>query len=145
MFDLCDTPCYISYGGDNVNTRIESVRKLKGKSQQQFAEILGLSKNFISLLENGNRKPSDRTIADICREFDINETWLRTGEGEMQREISDSEKILAWVTDVLMDKPDSFRRQLVEVLVELSPEQLDMLNQVADKLIEKRAQKEEEH
>lgn len=127
-----------------MKDRFAKIREATGLSQKAMAERLGLSRNYIGLIECGSRIPSDRTIADICREFDINETWLRTGEGEMQREISDSEKILAWVTDVLMDKPDSFRRQLVEVLVELTPEQLDIMNQVADKLIEKRTQKKEE-
>lgn len=127
-----------------MKNRIAQVRKNAKCTQEEFSKKINLSRNYVWMIENGEREPSDRTIADICREFDINETWLRTGEGEMQREISDSEKILAWVTDVLMDKPDSFRRQLVEVLVELTPEQLDIMNQVADKLIEKRTQKKEE-
>lgn len=129
---------------ENISKRINEIISISGLSKTAFAKKINVSQPFVSQMISGTAKPSDRTIADICREFDINETWLRTGEGEMQREISDSEKILAWVTDVLMDKPDSFRRQLVEVLVELTPEQLDIMNQVADKLIEKRTQKKEE-
>ena len=128
-----------------MKDRIKYVRKtVANMNQTKFGEIIGVKQGTVAAYESGDRTPIDAVVVAICREFDINETWLRTGEGEMQREISDSEKILAWVTDVLMDKPDSFRRQLVEVLVVLSPEQLDMLNQVADKLIEKRTQKKEE-
>lgn len=128
-----------------MKDRIKYIRKtVANMNQTKFGEIIGVKQGTVAAYESGDRTPIDAVVVAICREFDINETWLRTGEGEMQREISDSEKILAWVTDVLMDKPDSFRRQLVEVLVELSPEQLDMLNQVADKLIEKRTQKKEE-
>ena len=128
-----------------MKDRIKYVRKtVANMNQTKFGEIIGVKQGTVAAYESGDRTPIDAVVVAICREFDINETWLRTGEGEMQREISDSEKILAWVTDVLMDKPDSFRRQLVEVLVELTPEQLDIMNQVADKLIEKRTQKKEE-
>lgn len=128
-----------------MKDRIKYIRKtVANMNQTKFGEIIGVKQGTVAAYESGDRTPIDAVVVAICREFDINETWLRTGEGEMQREISDSEKILAWVTDVLMDKPDSFRRQLVEVLVELTPEQLDIMNQVADKLIEKRTQKKEE-
>ncbi len=70
-----------------MNKRILEIRKDAGKTQDVFAEKLGLTKNFISLIETGKREPSDRTIKDICREFNINEDWLRTGKGEMKKDI----------------------------------------------------------
>lgn len=69
--------------------RIVEVRKARKLNQGQFAEKLGLSRSFINQVETGKKNISDRTIADICRCFHINEKWLRTGEGEM--EISPSE------------------------------------------------------
>lgn len=66
-----------------MNGRISSIRKAIGFNQDAFAEKLGLTKNFISLIETGKRIPSDRTIKDICREFNVNEDWLRNGTGEM--------------------------------------------------------------
>lgn len=127
-----------------MKDRFTKVREAAGLSQKVMAERLGLSRNYISLIECGARMPSDRTISDICRKFDVNETWLRTGEGEMQRKIGDSEKVMTWISEVLMDKPESFRRRLVEVLVELTPEQLDLMNDIADRLIEKKNKKKEE-
>ena len=63
-----------------MNTRIKEV---KGLSQADFAEMLNLKRNSISLIEVGKRNPSDRTIVDICNTFNVSEEWLRTGEGEM--------------------------------------------------------------
>lgn len=69
--------------GDILNTRIKEVRETKGLSQAEFAEMLNLKRNSISLIEVGKRNPSDRTIMDICSKFNVSEEWLRTGTGQM--------------------------------------------------------------
>lgn len=66
-----------------MNTRISNIRKALGLTQEKFAARIGLTRNFVWMIEKGERVPSDRTISDICREFNVSETWLRTGEGEM--------------------------------------------------------------
>lgn len=66
-----------------MNNRILRIRKNCKLTQDAFAEKLNVSKNFIWMLEKGERAPSDRTILDICKKFNINEEWLRTGQGEM--------------------------------------------------------------
>lgn len=66
-----------------MNTRIKEVREAKGLSQAEFAEMLNLKRNSISLIEVGKRNPSDRTIMDICSKFNVSEEWLRTGTGQM--------------------------------------------------------------
>lgn len=66
-----------------MNTRIKEVRETKGLSQAEFAEMLNLKRNSISLIEVGKRNPSDRTIMDICSKFNVSEEWLRTGTGQM--------------------------------------------------------------
>lgn len=66
-----------------VKERILRIRKESKLTQDVFAERLGLSKNFVWMLEKGERVPSDRTIADICREFNVNKEWLLTGNGDM--------------------------------------------------------------
>ena len=60
-----------------MNTRIKEVREAKGLSQADFAEMLNLKRNSISLIEVGKRNPSDRTILDICNTFSVSEEWLR--------------------------------------------------------------------
>lgn len=70
-----------------MKNRILKVRKENHLTQDSFAEKLNLSKNFVWMLEKGERVPSDRTISDICTKFGINEEWLRTGNGEMKADV----------------------------------------------------------
>ena len=76
---------------ETINDRIAWCVKDSKLTKTAFSEKLNVSQAFISQLCSGAKMPSDRTIADICREFNISELWLRTGEGEphIQRESPD--------------------------------------------------------
>ena len=76
-----------------MHERIAAARKARGWTQAQLAEAIGLSRNYVWMIENGDRTPPDRTIADICRVLGVNEIWLRTGEGEMLRQLSEDEEL----------------------------------------------------
>lgn len=117
-----------------MNKRIAQVRKYSGLNQLQFAERIGLTKNFVSLLETGNRTPSDRTISDICREFGINEEWLRTGNGNMEKPMSRDQEIAAFMGDVMASETDDFRRRLMAVLAKLDVAEWELLEKMALKL-----------
>nr|DAH89439.1 MAG TPA: helix-turn-helix domain protein [Caudoviricetes sp.] len=120
-----------------MNERIALVRKSLGLTQEKFAEQVGLSRNFMWMIESGTRVPSDRTISDICREFNVNEKWLRTGEGEMFNQITRSEKITSFLTEITEDEGDDFKRRFVEMLAELEPEDWKLLERMAEKLQKK--------
>lgn len=62
---------------------------------------------------------SERTVSDICREFDINETWLKTGEGNMFIELTKEEEIATFIGEVLRDEDDSFKKRLISGLAAL--------------------------
>ena len=66
----------------SIGERIKEVRKAKGYTQQAFADKLELKRNTVGGYEIGTVMPSDRTVADICSKFDVNEAWLRTGIGD---------------------------------------------------------------
>lgn len=93
-------------GGDIMKDRIRVIRKKKGLTQDEFADKVNLTKNYISLVENGNRTLAERTISDICRIFSINEEWLRTGNGEMDSLPEDEEA--AYVSELLEDSDNDF-------------------------------------
>lgn len=91
-----------------MNNRIKDLRTIylkektgKKCTQQEFADRLGLSQNFIWQIEKGEREPSDRTISDICREFGVDRVWLETGKGEPFVKISREEELRAVFADVL--------------------------------------------
>lgn len=70
--------------------RLRTAMDLRQIKQIGLASKIGLTQSAISLLVRGETNPSDRTIRDICVALRINEAWLRTGEGEMERETPDS-------------------------------------------------------
>lgn len=120
-----------------MNTRIEQIIAALNIKKVDFANSIGVSQPFVSELCSGRKAPSDRTISDICREFNVNETWLRTGEGEMFNQITQSEKLAAFLADITANEEDSFKRQFVEVLAELEPEDWKFLERMARKLQKK--------
>lgn len=83
-------------GGEILNQRIKEIRTCKKLTMEQFSKQLGVSKAAISQWENGKANPSDQTIKSICREFNVEEKWLRTGEGDMinPRAVSELDKML---------------------------------------------------
>ena len=109
-----------------LNVRITELRKNKKLTQEAFGEKIGVTRNFVWMLEKGDRIPSDRTVSDICREFDVNETWLRTGIGEMFIEKTRDQEISEFIGDVLTSEPD-FRRRFISVLARLSPDEWELL------------------
>ena len=64
--------------------RIKEARKYLGLTLEKFGEKLGVGKTAISKLEKGERNLTDQMVKSICREFSINEEWLRTGSGNMR-------------------------------------------------------------
>lgn len=119
----------------DMGERIKQIRSVIKKTQQEFADTLGLKRNTVASYEIGKILPSDRTITDICREFGVNETWLRTGAGEMFQKRSRDEELAAFFGEVLSAEPD-FRRRLISALSRLSTQQWETLEQIANQLLE---------
>ena len=66
-----------------MSERIKRIRKMLDLTQQEFADRIGIKRNTIANYESGRNEPVDSVISLICREYGVNEIWLRTGEGEM--------------------------------------------------------------
>lgn len=119
-----------------LNERISDLISELGIKKMTFASRLNVSQAFVSQMCSGVAQPSDRTIADICREFNVNEDWLRTGEGSMFLERSRDDELAAFFGDVLSEQPDEFRRRLIAALSRLSVDEWVMVEHVATKLAE---------
>ena len=104
-----------------MHTRINEIVKRSGLTKTDFAKRLGVSQPFVSKICTGDATPSDRTISDICREFGVNEVWLRTGEGEPFRETTQTEKIMRFAVQINKGT-DEFRQAYVAMLADLSDE-----------------------
>lgn len=102
-----------------MKARIKEVRKDAGLTQEEFGAKLKLSRIFVTQVENGSREFSDRTIADICRIFGVNESWLRTGEGEMHLPKTRVEEITEIAQKAAANLAPGKRDALVSLLVGL--------------------------
>ena len=89
-----------------IKDRIISIRKESGMTQEEFGNEIKLSQNYVWMLESGKRAPSARTITDLCQKFNINEEWLRTGEGEMKAPMTKQAEI-ASITAQLFHKEET--------------------------------------
>lgn len=119
----------------DLSQRIRKVIDTIGIKKTVFAEKLNISQAFVSQMCSGTSQPSDRTIADICRTFDVNEDWLRTGEGEMFVQKTRDEQLSTFFGDVLSSEPD-FRRRFISVLSRLNEDEWKLLEDMATKLVE---------
>lgn len=118
-----------------MNERIKDLRKSLGLTQLEFGEQVGVKANTIGNYEIGLRTPSDAVIRAICREFNVNENWLRTGEGEMFN--PQDEKLAAFVGSLVADDSEPFKRRMVELLANLTPEEWKLLEKMAERLTKK--------
>ena len=103
-----------------MQDRIKQVRQSEGLTQAEFAERIGLSRNYIAMIEIGQREPSDRTIKDICRIFGVNEIWLRTGVGEPFTPLSRSEDLAAIFER--MEVGDDAKSRLIRAMARMPDE-----------------------
>lgn len=117
--------------------RFKELRKELNVTQQEFADKLKISRNFVAQIEMGSKVPSDRTIDDVCREFNVNEEWLRTGNGDMFVPGIKDKQISAMLADVMKSGEDSFRHRLVSALARLDDEGWDNLEKLIDMISNK--------
>lgn len=113
--------------------RIKQIRKALNLTQDEFGKRIGYTRGAVTNIELKKVEPKPLMIDLICREFNVNENWLRTGEGEMFNDLSQDEEIAEFMGDVLKGEPD-FRRRLISVLARMSPEEWGMLEAKAKKL-----------
>lgn len=110
-----------------MNERIKHLRKdILKISQKEFADKLGLSENFVWMIEKGSRIPSDRTISDICRIFDIQEDWIRYGLEPMKTVKSKEEEIAELVGSALSGTSD-FKKAVIRMICSRTDKELQAL------------------
>lgn len=116
-----------------MNERIKKLRKSLGLTQQEFSDRIKVKRNTVATYEMGRSMPSDAAISLICREFNVNETWLRTGEGDMFKPVNRDQEIADFMADILKGEPD-FRTKLISVMARLSADEWAMLERRAREL-----------
>ena len=115
-----------------MKNRINQIVEKSGLTKTAFAKRINVSQGLVSQMCSGTTNPSDRTIADICREFRIREEWLRTGEGDMEIADTQRDKLQHFFADVLSTAPDE-RSAFVAALDDLPPEFWPLVAELARK------------
>ena len=126
-----------------MNERLKSIREFYKLNMRDFSERLGMSHGMISLLEAGSRTFTDRFIKSVCNEFKVNETWFRTGEGNMFNSTTNEQEIASITASIIKEK-NPLRIQLEKIVYDLTPDQLSNVYKMAKKLVEA-AEKEKDN
>lgn len=107
-----------------MKNRLKELRNVEGLTQQEFADKIGIKRNTFAQYENGRNEPIDAVVKLICDAFHVNETWLRTGEGEMRVEIPKDDELMALINKSMNEESGEIRRRIATAVMNLSPEQL---------------------
>lgn len=125
-----------------MKDRIKKLRKELDLTQQKFADRLGVQRNTIAMYEMGKNVPSEAIILSICREFNVNEIWLRDGTGEMFMELDVEDQLMAWAGKVLGGQDSKFKKRFVTMLMSLSDSEWEFLEKKAKELAADETEKE---
>lgn len=110
-----------------MNERIKMIREHYKLTQDEFGKRIGSARNTIANYESGNRSPSNSVVLSICREFNVNEDWLRDGTGEMFR-AEEENSIIAKATMLLGEKDPLFEA-FIDTYSKLTPKNRELLYQ----------------
>lgn len=131
-----------------INERVQAVINATQLSKAKFAAPIHVTPQFLSAVCSGKSSLSERTIKDICREYGVDDVWLRTGIGEMFRPRTREDEITSFCADLLGPDATDFQRDFVAILATLSPEGWDLLEKKINELAElsrKRKEKQGGH
>lgn len=121
-----------------MNERLKKLRKTLNLTQQEFADKLRISRNNIASYETNKSNMGDSTIALICREFHVNEDWLRNASGEMFVEQTMDEQIAAFVGSIQATASNSFKKNFISMLSRLDESDWKTLEKITAELHDKR-------
>ncbi|MFD1406123.1 helix-turn-helix domain-containing protein [Robinsoniella peoriensis] len=122
----------------SMGERLNHLREMYLKiSQEELGNKIGVSRFSISNYESGKRKLTDRVVSDICREFGVNEVWLRTGDGgdENMFSIIDDDDRYSLNLGKLSITENQMAKNMVNAIAESDPEKLKYIEEFMKKCL----------
>ena len=116
-----------------MRNRVKEVRVALGLSQEEVGKRVGVTRGAISRIESGTCNLTNAMVIALCREFNINEEWLKTGNGEMFLEMSRAEQA-ARIVAAAIDSNDEFILNTFIALGQLSPQECQVIKDFVHKL-----------
>lgn len=99
-----------------MNERIKELRKTLNLNQTDFGYRIGVKQGSVAAYENGIRAPLEAVILSICREFCVNEEWLRNGVGDMFKDIDEDEEVAIYVSELLENEKNPFNDLIIQIM-----------------------------
>ena len=113
-----------------MGERVKELRKALGLSGEKFGEKIGLKRNSLSQIETGKNNLSEQNILSICREFNVNEDWLRYGTGEMFKDMTLDEEIISFIGEIQWDTSNTFKKRFISAISKLNEEEWNILEKI---------------
>lgn len=110
-----------------MKDRIRQLRKELGLNQTEFGERISVKQGSVASYESGARTPIDAVVTSICREFNVNEEWLKYGTGEMF--CPEKENSIVAKATMLLGEKDPLFEAFIDTYSKLSPKNRELLQQ----------------
>lgn len=126
--------------GETMNS-VERViylrKKLLKMNQEDFSKRIGLKRSSLANIEAGYVNLTDRNIELICAAYNVNENWLRTGEGDPFNKLSEQEELASWMGSIVKPENDGETMQrIIRLLSQLEDDDWEAIKKIADKISE---------
>ena len=124
-----------------INERVKLVRKDLNLTMEKFGEQIGLKKAAVSVIENGKCSVTEANIRSICREFNVDYTWLTPGTGKMY---VDTDQSFFNKIDLIMAGENEFHKNLIKYAVNLDIKELETIQNMINEFLEMNKKKKHE-
>jgi transcriptional regulator with XRE-family HTH domain len=121
-----------------IYERLKYLRKeILNLTQEEFSQKLLITRGNLASIEVGRISLTDRNIQVICATYNVNEKWLRTGDGEPFNELSEQEELAAWMGTILKPENDGCTKQrIIRILSQLEDDEWEAIEKIAKKIAE---------
>lgn len=121
-----------------IYERLKHLRKeILNLTQEEFSQKLLMTRGNLASIEVGRISLTDRNIQVICATYNVNEKWLRTGDGEPFNELSEQEELAAWMGTILKPENDGCTKQrIIRILSQLEDDEWKAIEKIAKKIAE---------
>ena len=117
-------------------TRVKELRNRLKLSQNEFGKRIGLSRDNVANIEGNRSEIKDTVVKFICREFNVSETWLRTGRGEMFAPQSRDQQIETFLRGLISTPEDTAMKRLIRAISKLSEDDIAVIDRIAREMVE---------
>lgn len=122
-----------------INERIKYVRetaKDKKMSQEKFGDMIGISGAAVWKLETGANQPSEQTIRMICQAYNVNKSWLRTGEGDPYIALDREAELMQLMGELARSMSDKRKQEFIRILLKVPEDHWNVIFDLIDELYE---------